>query len=42
MEQILYKAGSFRIVGACMQVYNHLGYGFLEVVYKDAMEIEFL
>ena len=25
-----------------MQVYNTLGYGFLEIVYKDAMEIEFL
>lgn len=25
-----------------MEVYNTLGYGFLEVVYKDAMEIEFL
>jgi GxxExxY protein len=25
-----------------MEVYNTLGYGFLEVVYKDAIEIEFL
>lgn len=25
-----------------MTVYNTLGYGFLEVVYKDAMEIELL
>ena len=24
-----------------MDVYNSLGYGFLEVVYKDAMEIDF-
>lgn len=24
-----------------MSVYNSLGYGFLEIVYKDAMEIEF-
>lgn len=24
-----------------MEVYNRLGYGFAEVVYKDAMEIEF-
>lgn len=42
MEQILYKSEAYQIVGACMEVYNHLGYGFLEVVYKDAMEIEFL
>ena len=25
-----------------MDVYNTLGYGFLEIVYKDAMEIEFI
>jgi len=25
-----------------MEVYNTLGYGFLEIVYKDAMEIGFL
>lgn len=24
-----------------MEVYNSLGFGFLEIVYKDAMEIEF-
>lgn len=38
---ILYKDEVYRIVGACMDVYNCLGYGFLEVVCKDAMEIEF-
>ena len=25
-----------------MNIYNALGYGFLEIVYKDVMEIEFL
>ncbi len=42
MEQILYRSEVYQIVGACMEVYNNLGYGFLEVVYKDAMEVEFL
>ncbi len=42
MEQILYKSETYQIVGACMEVYNNLSYGFLEIVYKDAMEIEFL
>lgn len=42
MEQIIYKSEAYQIVGACMEVYNTLGYGFLEVVYKDAMEVEFL
>lgn len=30
------------MIGVCREVYNTLGYGFLEIVYKDAMEIEFL
>jgi GxxExxY protein len=42
MEKILYKSEAYEIIGSCMEVYNTLGYGFLEVVYKDAMEIEFL
>ena len=42
MQQILYKSEVYQIVGVCMEVYNTLGYGFAEVVYKDAMEIEFV
>jgi GxxExxY protein len=42
MQQVIYKAEAYQIVGASMDVYNTLGYGFLEIVYKDAMEIEFL
>jgi len=42
MEQIIYKSEAYKIIGTCMEVYNTLGYEFLEVVYKDAMEIEFL
>lgn len=42
MQQVIYKSEAYQIVGICMEVYNTLGYGFLEVVYKDAMEIEFL
>ena len=41
MTDILYKEEVYEIVGICMGVYNELGYGFLEVEYKDAMEIEF-
>lgn len=32
---------TFKIIGACMEVHNHLGKGFAEVVYKDALEHEF-
>jgi GxxExxY protein len=42
MIRLLYKEEVYDIVGICMDVYNTLGYGFLEVVYKDAMEIEFI
>ena len=42
MENILYKKEIYDIVGTCMAVHNYLVHGFLEVVYKDAIEIEFL
>ena len=42
MEQVIYKSEACQIIGVCMEVYNILGYGFAEVVYKDAMEIEFV
>ena len=41
MEVILYKSEVYEIVGLCMEVHNYLGHGFLEIVYKDALEIEF-
>ena len=42
MAEFLQKSETYQIIGVCMEVYNTLGYGFLEIVYKDAMEIEFL
>ncbi len=41
MEKILYKEESYKIIGLCMEVHNNLGKGFLEIVYKDALEYEF-
>ncbi len=41
MENIIYKEESYQIVGKCMEVHNNLGAGFLEIVYKDALEWEF-
>ncbi len=32
---------TYKIIGACFDVYNELGRGFAEVVYKDAIEYEF-
>lgn len=38
--EIVYKDLSYRLVGACFEVYNEMGHGFLEAVYQDCLEIE--
>ena len=35
------KDENYEIVGLCMEVHRLLGPGLLEIVYKDALEIEF-
>jgi GxxExxY protein len=37
---ILFKEESYRIVGACFEVYKEKGCGFLEAVYQECLEIE--
>jgi GxxExxY protein len=39
--QGLYKEDTFKILGACFEVYNDKGCGFLEPVYQECLEIEF-
>ncbi len=41
MIELIYKEESYEIIGKCMKVHNNLGPGFLEIVYKDALEFEF-
>lgn len=41
MNEVIYKDESYKIIGCCLEVYNVLGKGFLEVIYKDALGIEF-
>lgn len=41
MSDLFYKELSYQIIGICMEVHNILGPGFLEIVYKDAIEYEF-
>ena len=38
--EILYKEESYKIVGACFEVYREKSCGFLEAVYQECMEIE--
>ena len=40
-NELIYKEESYKIVGLCMEVHRELGHGFLEIVYKDALEILF-
>ncbi len=41
MGEPIYKAESFKIIGCCMEVHRELGKGHDEVIYKDALKIEF-
>ena len=40
-EKILYKSLSYKIVGCFYEIYNQLGPGFKESVYRKALSIEF-
>jgi GxxExxY protein len=41
-SKILFKDESYAIVGACMKVHRTLGPGFLESVYEEVLEKEFI
>jgi GxxExxY protein len=41
MAKLLYKDESYRIIGACFEVYNHKGFGFTEPVYQECLAFEF-
>ena len=41
MSQYHREEETFKIIGICMEVHRSLGVGLLEVIYKDALEIEF-
>jgi GxxExxY protein len=38
--ELVAKEESYRIMGACFEVYKELGCGFLEAVYQECLEIE--
>lgn len=39
--ELIYKQESYVVVGACFEVYNEKGCGFLEPVYHECLAIEF-
>ena len=41
IEDLLFKDECYTVIGMCIRIHNKLGKGFKEVVYKDAMEVEF-
>ena len=38
--ELLFKEESYAIMGACFEVYNEMGCGFLESVYQECLGIE--
>lgn len=41
MESHYKDEETYKIIGLCMEVHRNLGPGLLEIIYKDALEIEF-
>jgi GxxExxY protein len=39
--ELLYKDDSYKIIGACFEVYKDKGNGFVEPVYQECLEMEF-
>ena len=38
---LVYEEDTYKILGACFEVYKEKGCGFLEAVYQECLEIEF-
>jgi GxxExxY protein len=41
VKDVIYAEESYKIIGACFNVYRDKGVGFLEAVYRECLEIEF-
>lgn len=40
MNELIYRDESYKIMGACFEVYKEKGCGFLEAVYQECLEME--
>jgi GxxExxY protein len=38
--ELIFKEESYRVMGACFEVYKEMGCGFLEAVYQECLELE--
>ncbi len=41
MSKLIYKEESYKIIGACFEVYKEKGSGFSEAVYHECLKLEF-
>jgi len=41
MATLIFEKESYRIIEVCFEVHRELGFGFLESVYHEALELEF-
>ncbi|QOR73668.1 GxxExxY protein [Cruoricaptor ignavus] len=41
-DKIIFPEESYRIIGICMNIHSQMGSGFLEAVYSEILEKEFL
>ncbi len=41
MVDLIFKEESYKIIGACIEVFKKMGPGFLESVYSEALDLEF-
>jgi GxxExxY protein len=39
-RDLLFKKETYETIGICTEVHKTLGHGFLEIVYKNALELE--
>ena len=39
--EVIFKEESYKIMGACFEVYKQVGCGFLEAVYQECLALEF-